>query len=40
MNEEDKVPRAFWRIGLVERLSYGKDGTVSGAVVRAFKAHG
>ena len=35
--EKDKVPRFCWRMRLVERLIYGKDGTARGAVVRVFK---
>ena len=37
MTEEGKLPIFFWRIGLLERLIYGKDGAAMGAVVRAFK---
>ena len=36
--EEDKVPRFCWRVALVERLIYGKDSPVRGAVVRVLKA--
>ena len=35
--EEDKVPRFSWKVGLVERLSYGKDGAARGAVARVSK---
>ena len=35
--EEDKVSRFGCRIGLVERLIYGKDGAARGAVVRVSK---
>ena len=35
--EEDKVPRFYWRMGLVGRLIYRKDGTTRGAVVRVSK---
>lgn len=36
--EEDNVPRFCWRVGLVERLIYGKDSPVRGAVVTVLKA--
>ena len=35
--EEDKVSRFCWRIRLVERMIYGKDGSARGAVVRVSK---
>ena len=35
--EQDKVPRFCWRMGVVERLIYGKDGGAWGAVVRVSK---
>ena len=37
MTEEDKVSRFCWRMGLVEKLIYGKDGVEKGAVVRVSK---
>ena len=36
--EEDNVPRFWWRVGLVERLIYGKASPVRGAVVTVLKA--
>ena len=37
--EEGKVPRFCWRMGLVERLIYGKDDATRGAVTRVSKTH-